>query len=56
MDRVTFDQLVRALQAVCPSGTVGEDNDGQIVFYTNRRIETDGDQRFVSELSDPFDG
>lgn len=34
---MTFDELLRALLAVCPHGSMGEDNDGQLVFYTDLR-------------------
>ena len=41
---MTFDELTRALLAVCPGGSMGEDNDGQLVFYTDRKI---GDGQIV---------
>lgn len=28
-------ELLKKLRLVCPNGSIGEDNDGQIVFYTN---------------------
>ena len=34
-----FDELMRALLAVCPRGSMEEDNDGQLVFYTDLRCK-----------------
>ena len=35
----TLDDLYRAFLEICSNGSIGEDNDGQIVFYTNKRID-----------------
>jgi hypothetical protein len=34
---MTFDELLAKLLEVCPRGSMGEDNDGQLVFYTDLR-------------------
>lgn len=39
---MTFDELMRALLTVCPGGSVGEDNQGQVIFYTDLKLEKDG--------------
>ncbi len=35
---MTYDELYRALLAICPQGEMGHDNDGQLVFYTNVEV------------------
>lgn len=37
---MTYNELLNALLAFCPDGEMGEDNDGQLVFYTGL-TETD---------------
>ena len=32
---MTYEELVRAILEVCPNATFGEDNDGQLVIYTD---------------------
>jgi hypothetical protein len=32
---MTYDELVAKILQTCPSASFGEDNDGQIVVYTN---------------------
>ncbi len=32
----TFDDLMRAVLAILPDATFGEDNEGQIIIYTNK--------------------
>ncbi len=32
--RRSVDQILRELLAVCPSGEIAEDNNGDLVFYT----------------------
>jgi hypothetical protein len=34
-----FDDLLRLLLAICPTGSMGEDNDGQLVFYTDKTMD-----------------
>ena len=43
-----IDELMRVILAFLPQATIGEDNDGQIIVYTNL-TQTDGGK--VSELS-----
>lgn len=51
---MTFDELLRALLAVCPQGSMGEDNDGQLVFYTDLRSgEGETVEAFEPEDSEP---
>lgn len=38
----TFDELMRALLAACPEGSMGEDNQGQLIFYTDWKEDKDG--------------
>jgi len=37
---VTFDELHKAILEVCPSAQLDEDNEGQIVVYTDMMIAT----------------
>lgn len=39
---MTTDDLLRAFLAHCPQGEMGEDQDGQLVFYTNMSETADG--------------
>ena len=39
---MTFDELYRAILAVCPRAQLDEDMDGQIVVYTDMMIATMG--------------
>ena len=32
---MTFDDLLNKFLEICPNGELCEDNEGQIVFYTN---------------------
>lgn len=38
---MTFDELMCAVLAILPDAQLGEDNDGQIVVYTNKKQEGD---------------
>jgi hypothetical protein len=38
---MTVDDAMRALLAVFPNATVGSDNDGQLVVYTDCRVNED---------------
>ena len=38
----TTDELLRALLAILPNASIGEDLDGQIVVYTNLQEAKDG--------------
>jgi hypothetical protein len=44
-----FDILLRALLKICPTGEMGEDNDGQLVFYTGLRETKEGRTEPISE-------
>ena len=45
-----FDKLMRDLLAVCPNGSMGEDNYGQLVWYTDLQEGKDGTvEPFVEE-------
>lgn len=40
---MTFDDLMREILAILPNATAGEDNDGQVVIYTNlKSVSSDG--------------
>ena len=39
---MTFNQLATEILKVCPQASFGDDNDGQIVIYTNK-AQTDPD-------------
>lgn len=45
---MTFDELLAKLLEVCPHGEMGEDLDGQLVFYTALRCKGD-------EAVEPFE-
>jgi hypothetical protein len=34
---ITDTQLMEAVMAVCPNATLGQDNEGQLVIYTNKK-------------------
>lgn len=36
---MTLNEMISKILEVCPNASVGEDNDGQIVIYTNKRID-----------------
>lgn len=38
----TMDDLIAAVQAFIPGATLGEDNDGQLVIYTDAQVDDDG--------------
>jgi hypothetical protein len=38
----TTDELLLAVLAILPNAEIGEDNDGQIVIYTNVQETKDG--------------
>lgn len=37
-EQMSLDALMSRLLEICPNGEIGEDNDGQIIFYTNKRL------------------
>jgi len=40
---MTFDELMRAILNILPNAQSGDDNDGQIVIYTNKKFDSDGE-------------
>ena len=38
---MTYDELMRAILEVLPHATAGEDNDGQLIIYTDMRLSGD---------------
>lgn len=38
-----LDELHRRLIKICPDGEIGEDKDGQIIFYTNLGVDSSGE-------------
>lgn len=38
-----YDDLMRAVLAILPNAQLGEDNDGQIVVYTDKKAGPDGE-------------
>jgi hypothetical protein len=36
---MTFDELYRVILEVCPNAQLGEDNEGQVVVYTDLMID-----------------
>jgi hypothetical protein len=57
---MSFDDFMRAMLDFCPEAQIGEDNDGQLVIYTNLRISTGmgtvaiGDIEPFPDLEDEF--
>jgi len=41
-DPLTFDDFLRLFLNLCPKGEMGEDNNGQLVFYTSMHESTPG--------------
>lgn len=51
---MTFDELLAKLLEVCPRGSMGEDLDGQLVFYTDlREVGSEGDEPSKVEPFEP---
>lgn len=48
---MSYDELLKKLLAVCPRGSMGRDNDGQLVFYTDLCSD---DKQKVEDF-DPYD-
>jgi hypothetical protein len=46
---MTFDDLMRAILNILPNAQLGEDNDGQIVVYTNKKMHGEN----LSEMGSP---
>ncbi len=38
---MTYDELMAAILTILPHATAGEDNDGQLVIYTDMRLDGD---------------
>ena len=36
---MTFDDFVRRVGEICTDATYGEDNDGQVIVYTDRKLK-----------------
>jgi hypothetical protein len=51
---VTFDELRKAILEVLPAAQLDEDNDGQIVVYTDMMIDTTGTSLVNAVLVVPF--
>lgn len=45
-----FDDLYKQILAILPDATMGEDNDGQLIIYTNLRMVSQDGQ--LAELED----
>jgi len=42
----TFEELMKAVVELLPNATLSEDNDGQIIIFTN--LKETGDRRIVN--------
>lgn len=51
---MTLDELIRKVLEILPESTVGEDNEGQLVVYTNLSVGSDG-TLIQFESDDTFD-
>lgn len=49
---MTYVELAQAIAAILPNATFGEDNDGQIVVYTNLRQTESDDNAPLTEFED----
>ena len=36
---ITDTTLMKAVMAICPNATLGQDDDGQLVIYTNKQYD-----------------
>lgn len=36
---MTYNELYEKILEICPNAEMGEDGDGQLVVYTNKRME-----------------
>lgn len=43
----TFDDFMALVTTTFPGASVGEDNDGQLVIYTNLRVGEEGGEAVV---------
>lgn len=51
---MTFDELEEALEEIIPGFSIGEDNHGQLIIYTNLRQNDDGElEDFEEDEEDP---
>jgi len=46
---MNFDDLLRAFLDICPNGEIGEDLDGQLVFYTGMELLPSGNVAWMDE-------
>jgi hypothetical protein len=37
----TFNELIKETLRICPNAQFGQDNDGQIIIYTNKTLVSD---------------
>ena len=44
-----YNDMVKAILAICPGASFGEDNDGQIVVYTNKKMT------YTGKEGEPYD-
>lgn len=52
---MTIDELLTRVLAIFPEATIGQDNDGQIVVYTNLEMEEDLDGERLVSMGELFD-
>jgi len=53
---MTFDDLYRAIRTLLPEATMEEDNEGQLIVYTDRMIDPHGDgEKLISFTDNPSD-
>ena len=53
--QIKYEDLVRAISEVLPEASFGEDNDGQLVIYTNMTEVRTSDGQWVLKHFEPFD-
>lgn len=53
-DNMTYAELVKSIEDILPGATFGEDNDGQLIIYTNKS-EIGYDAELI-EMEEPIDG
>ena len=53
--QIKYEDLVKAIAEVLPEASFGEDNDGQLVIYTNMTEVRTADGQWVLEHFEPFD-
>lgn len=51
---MTLDDLIKEVLDILPEATVGEDNEGQLIVYTNLYVDKDGQIQSFDAALEPL--